>query len=65
MSIIQGPFILYKSLIICVFLITDKIYRIMYVKKILIELKEYFIILNYIFVSKNGIKVPKFGTKRR
>ncbi|EAL16701.1 hypothetical protein protein [Bacillus cereus G9241] len=31
----------------------------------MIELKEYFIILNYMFVSKNGILVPKFGTRGR
>jgi len=37
----------------------------MYVKNILIELKEYFIILNYMFVSKYGIKVPEFGTRGR
>ncbi|KZD69812.1 hypothetical protein B4088_1271 [Bacillus cereus] len=37
----------------------------MSLKKILIELKEYFIILNYTFVSKYGIKVPKFGTRGR
>jgi len=37
----------------------------LFAKNILIELREYFIILNYRFVSKNGIVVPKFGTKRR
>ncbi|EEL50242.1 hypothetical protein bcere0022_24220 [Bacillus cereus Rock3-44] len=30
-------------------------------EKILSKKKEYFIILNYIFVSKNGIVVPNIG----